>query len=75
MMFLLVISQQSVHLFDCRALHVQLMQQNSLRNALFLDATLCDSCKNQRFGGTYCLHHQGDKNQLMLFLASQFLSP
>jgi hypothetical protein len=23
----------------------------------------CDSCKNRRFGGTYRLRHQGDKNR------------
>jgi hypothetical protein len=28
-----------------------------------LDVTPCGSGKNRRFGGTYLLHHQGDKNQ------------
>jgi hypothetical protein len=35
----------------------------SLKNAVFLDATPCGSCKNRRFGGTYRLHHQADKNR------------
>jgi hypothetical protein len=26
------------------------------------NVTPCDSCKNRRFGGTYCLHHQGEEN-------------
>jgi hypothetical protein len=34
-----------------------------LKNAVFWDVTLCSSCKNRRFGGTYGLHHQGDKNR------------
>jgi hypothetical protein len=35
----------------------------SLKNAVLWNATPCGSCKNQRFGGTYRLHHQGDKNR------------
>jgi hypothetical protein len=31
--------------------------------AAFWDVTSCDSCKNRRFGGTYCFHNQGDKNR------------
>jgi hypothetical protein len=27
------------------------------------DVTPCGSCKNRRFGGTYDLHHQDDKNR------------
>jgi hypothetical protein len=26
-----------------------------MKNAAFWDMVLCGSCKNQRFGGTYCL--------------------
>jgi hypothetical protein len=32
-------------------------------NFVFWDVTSYESCKNRRFGGTYRLHHQGDKNQ------------
>jgi hypothetical protein len=32
------------------------------RNAVFWDDTPHGSCKNRRFGGTYCLHHKADKN-------------
>jgi hypothetical protein len=35
----------------------------SMKNAVFLDVTPCGSCKNQHYRGTYCLHHQGEKNQ------------
>jgi hypothetical protein len=35
----------------------------TMKNAILWDVTLCGSCKNQRFGGMYCLHHQGEKNQ------------
>jgi hypothetical protein len=31
-----------------------------MQNAVFWDVTLCGSCNNRRFGGTYHLHHQGD---------------
>jgi hypothetical protein len=34
-----------------------------MKNAAFWYVTLCGSCKNRRFGGTYDLHYQGDKNQ------------
>jgi hypothetical protein len=29
----------------------------------FWGVTPCGSCNNRRFGGTYRLHHQGDKNR------------
>jgi hypothetical protein len=32
------------------------------KNGVFWDATPCGSCKNRRFGGTWRLLHQGDKN-------------
>jgi hypothetical protein len=35
----------------------------TMKNAVFLDVTPCGRCKNRRFGGTYRLHHQGDKNR------------
>jgi hypothetical protein len=33
-----------------------------MKNGAFLDVILSGSCKNRRFGGTYCLHHKVDKN-------------
>jgi hypothetical protein len=33
-----------------------------MENFVFWDIRLCGSCKNRRFGGTYRLHHLGDKN-------------
>jgi hypothetical protein len=35
----------------------------TLKNGVFWDVTPCGSCKNRRFGGTYHLLHQGDKNR------------
>jgi hypothetical protein len=35
----------------------------TMKNYVFWDVMPCVSCKNRRFGGTYCLRHQGDKNQ------------
>jgi hypothetical protein len=37
-------------------------KSNPLKNAVFLDVTPCDSCKNRRFGGIYFLHPQDEKN-------------
>jgi hypothetical protein len=35
----------------------------SLKNGVFWVVTPCGSCKNRRFGGTWRLLHQGDKNR------------
>jgi hypothetical protein len=35
----------------------------AVKNAVFWDVVSCGSCKNRRFGGTYRLHHQGEKDQ------------
>jgi hypothetical protein len=32
------------------------------KNAVYWDVTPCGSCTNRRFGETYHLHHQSDKN-------------
>jgi hypothetical protein len=34
-----------------------------LKNCIFWDVTPCGSCKNRRFGRTWLLLHQGDKNR------------
>jgi hypothetical protein len=34
-----------------------------IKNGVFWDVTPCGSCKNRRFGGTWRLLHQGDKNR------------
>jgi hypothetical protein len=34
-----------------------------MRNAIFWNVTLCGSCKDGPFGGTWRLHHQGNKNR------------
>jgi hypothetical protein len=33
----------------------------SMENAVFSDVAPCRSCVNRRFGGKYCVHHQGRK--------------
>jgi hypothetical protein len=33
------------------------------KNGVFWDVTPCGSCTNRRFGGIWCLLHQGDKNR------------
>jgi hypothetical protein len=34
----------------------------TMKNGVFWDVTPRGSCRNRRFGGTYRLLHQGDKN-------------
>jgi hypothetical protein len=34
-----------------------------MKNAVIWDVAQYGSCKNRHFGGTYRLHHQGDKNR------------
>jgi hypothetical protein len=34
----------------------------TMKNGVFWDVTPCGSCNNRRFGGTWRLFHQGDKN-------------
>jgi hypothetical protein len=36
---------------------------NAEKNGVFWVITPCGSCKNRRFGGTWRLLHQGDKNR------------
>jgi hypothetical protein len=38
----------------------------TLKNGVFWDVTPCGSCKYRRFGGTWRLLHQGDKNRLLV---------
>jgi hypothetical protein len=35
----------------------------TMKNGVFWDVTPCGSCKDRRFGGTWRLLHQGDKNR------------
>jgi hypothetical protein len=42
----------------------------TMKNGVFWVVTPCGSCKNRRFGGTWRLLHQGDKNRTLVFLRS-----
>jgi hypothetical protein len=35
----------------------------TMKNGVFCVVMPCGSCKNRRFGGTWSLLHQGDKNR------------
>jgi hypothetical protein len=35
----------------------------TMKNGVFWVVTPCGSCKDRRFGGTWSLLHQGDKNR------------
>jgi hypothetical protein len=50
-------------LSDGCLLHEEQSLRMTLKNAVFWDVTQCGSYKNRRFGGSYRLHHQGEKNQ------------
>jgi hypothetical protein len=36
----------------------------TMKNVVFWDVSLCGSCGNPSFGGTYRLYRQDDNNQL-----------
>jgi hypothetical protein len=46
-----------------RYLRFEIFSEVTMKNTVFWDVTPCGSCKDQRFGGTYGLYYQGDKNQ------------
>jgi hypothetical protein len=48
-------------------LHVrfEVLTAVTMKNGVFWDVTPCGSCKSRRFGGTYSLLHQGDKNRFL----------
>jgi hypothetical protein len=37
-----------------------------MKNAVLWDVTPFVSCRSRRFGGIHILHHQGDKNRLLV---------
>jgi hypothetical protein len=41
----------------------------TMKNAIIWVVTLCGSCKNRRFGGTYRHHHQRVRNKVRLLIA------
>jgi hypothetical protein len=41
----------------------EVFMEATMKNAVFWDVMPCGSCKNQCFGGTSHVHHQGDKNR------------
>jgi hypothetical protein len=50
----------------------------AIKIGVFWDMTSCNSCNNQHFGGTYCVHHQGEMNihsLLTFFLVRWFFPP
>jgi hypothetical protein len=46
-----------------RTSYLPVYQIRNMKKAVLLEVMPCGSCKNRRFGGTYRLHHQGDKNR------------
>jgi hypothetical protein len=50
------------------------MEGHKVTNAVFWNVTPCGSCKNRRFGGTWRLHHQGDKNRCIVLTEQSRMS-
>jgi hypothetical protein len=48
---------------QCICVFRMVLKINTYENGVFWDVTPCGSCKNRRFGGTWRLLHQGNKNR------------
>jgi hypothetical protein len=65
----LVRTSQGTHYFSVTELRrsmlckIWVVHTVTMKNAVFWDVRPCGSCKNRRSGGTYHLHHQGNKNR------------
>jgi hypothetical protein len=49
--------------FVSRTSRIRMQTIPSMKNSAFWDVRLCGFCKNRRFGGSYRLQHDGDKNR------------
>jgi hypothetical protein len=58
----IVIARQR-HLNYCGFIRFEAFKEVTKNSAVFWDVMPCGSCKNRRFGGSYRLHHQSDKNR------------
>jgi hypothetical protein len=64
--FLLIIDTAQITCHNTRIIKYRDLKVK-VKNDIFLDVTPCYSCKNRRFGGTFRLHHPGDKNRRASF--------
>jgi hypothetical protein len=48
---------------NLRIVRFEVFTAVTMKNGVFWDVTPYGSCKNRRFGGTWRLLHQGDKNR------------
>jgi hypothetical protein len=48
---------------NLRVVRFEVFTAVTMKNDVFWNVTPCGSCKNRRFGGTWHLLHQGDKNR------------
>jgi hypothetical protein len=56
-------SEKPVDAHQSRCLRFEVFTAVTMKNGVFWVVTQCGSCKNRRFGGTWQLLHQGDKNR------------
>jgi hypothetical protein len=45
----------------------------AMNNPVFWDVTPCGFCENERFGGKYRIHHQGDNRVLRFHFTPNFV--
>jgi hypothetical protein len=48
---------------DIGYIRFEVFAATPMKNDVFWDVAPCGSCEHLRFGGTYRLHHQSDKNR------------
>jgi hypothetical protein len=64
MLFVLMRSQSRIRADEDKSINNHKKNYlSTLKNGVFWVVTPCGSCKNRRFGGTWRLLHQGDKNR------------
>jgi hypothetical protein len=61
---LLLLNRYNDHKYGFNNVRSEVLTEVTMKNAVFWDVAPCGSCMNRRFGVTYRLHHQGDKDQL-----------
>jgi hypothetical protein len=58
-----VFSLNIIKLINNSVVRIEVFTAVTMKNGVFWVVTPCGSCKNRRFGGTWSLLHQGDKNR------------
>jgi hypothetical protein len=57
------LNTSNAHYNQLKELRFEVVMAVTMKNAVFWDVKPYGSCKDRRFGETYRIHHQGEKNQ------------